>query len=175
MTTETDTRTDTTQVYRVYIKSTPEKIWTAITDPEWNSRYGYAAPGFYELQPGGSYRSTPNDGMIEYARQNGFPMPDTIVDGEVIEVDPPRKLVQTWRLLMDPTTAAEPFTRLTWLIEPTANQPGVCKLTVTHELAGAPASAATVSGSDETGAGGGWAWILSDLKSLVETGKTFND
>jgi hypothetical protein len=51
----------------------------------------------------------------------------------------------------------------------------VCKLTVTHELAGAPATAAMVSGSDEEGAGGGWAWILSDLKSLVETGKTFND
>ena len=165
----------TTQVYRVWIKASREKIWQAIVDPEWNTRYGYAAPGFYDLRPGGTYRSTPNDGMIEYAKQNGFPMPDTIVDGEVLEADPPRLLVQTWRLLMDPATAAEPFTTVTYLIEESKTQPGVCKLTVTHELAGAPATAAMVSGSDEGGAGGGWAWILSDLKSLVETGKTFND
>jgi uncharacterized protein YndB with AHSA1/START domain len=165
----------TTQVYRVWIKASREKIWQAIVDPEWNTRYGYAAPGFYDLRPGGTYRSTPNDGMIEYAKQNGFPMPDTIVDGEVLEADPPRLLAQTWRLLMDPATAAEPFTTVTYLIEESKTQPGVCKLTVTHELAGAPATAAMVSGSDETGAGGGWAWILSDLKSLVETGRTFND
>ena len=165
----------TTQVYRVWIKASPEKIWQAIVDPEWNARYGYAAPGFYDLRPGGTYRSTPNDGMIEYAKQNGWPMPDTIVDGEVLEADPPRLLVQTWRLLMDPATAGEPFTTVTYLIEESKTQPGVCKLTVTHELAGAPATAAMVSGSDEDGAGGGWAWILSDLKSLVETGTTFND
>ena len=165
----------TTQVYRVWIKASREKIWQAIVDPEWNARYGYAAPGFYDLRPGGTYRSTPNDGMIEYAKQNGWPMPDTIVDGEVLEADPPRLLVQTWRLLMDPATAAEPFTTLTYLIEESKTQPGVCKLTVTHELAGAPATAAMVSGADEDGAGGGWAWILSDLKSLVETGTTFND
>jgi uncharacterized protein YndB with AHSA1/START domain len=102
-------------------------------------------------------------------------MPDVIGDGEVIEVDPPRLLKQTWRLLMDPTTAAEPFTTLTYEIEESKTQPGVCKLTVTHDLAGAPATAAVVSGSDDAGAGGGWAWVLSDLKSMVETGKTFND
>jgi uncharacterized protein YndB with AHSA1/START domain len=165
----------TTQVYRVYIKASPEKIWQAIVDPEWNTRYGYAAPGFYELSPGGSYRSTPNEGMIQYAEQNNFPMPDIIGDGEVIEVDPPRLLKQTWRLLMDPTTAAEPFTTLTYEIEESKTQPGVCKLTVTHDVARAPATAAVVSGSDDAGAGGGWAWVLSDLKSMVETGKTFND
>ena len=164
-----------TQVYRVYIKADPERIWAAITDPEWNSRYGYAAPGFYELKPGGRYHSTPNDGMIDYAKQHGFDMPDVIGDGEVLEVDPPRRLVQTWRLLMDPTTAAEPFTRLTYEIDDSPNQPGVCRLTVTHELTDAPATAAMVAGNDESGAGGGWAWVLSDLKSLVETGKAFGD
>ena len=175
MTTTTSAAATTTQVHRVWIRATREKIWQAIVDPEWNRRYGYAAPGFYELRPGGSYRSTPNDGMIRYAEENGFEMPDTIVDGEVVEADPPRLLVQTWRLLMDPSTAAEPFSRLTYLIEESAAQPGVCKLTVTHELPGAPATAAMVAGSAEEGAGGGWAWVLSDLKSLVETGKTFND
>jgi uncharacterized protein YndB with AHSA1/START domain len=169
------TDTLTTQVYRVWIKATPERIWRAITDPEWNGRYGYAAPAFYELKPGGSYHSTANEGMKEFGRQNGFEVPDTIVDGEVIEADPPRRLVQTWRMLMDPTTAAEPFTTLTYEIEEAKTQPGVCKLTVTHELTGAPATAAMVAGTDDAGAGGGWAWILSDLKTLVETGSTFGD
>jgi uncharacterized protein YndB with AHSA1/START domain len=174
MTTPTTTTT-TTQVYRVWIRASREKIWQAIVDPEWNARYGYAAPGFYDLKAGGSYRSTPNEGMIRYAEENGFEMPDTIVDGQVIEADPPRLLVQTWRLLMDPSTAGEPFSTLTYLIEESSSQPGVCKLTVTHDLPGAPATAAMVAGAAEEGAGGGWAWILSDLKSLVETGKTFND
>jgi uncharacterized protein YndB with AHSA1/START domain len=173
MTTQTETLT--TQVYRVWIKASQDKIWAAIVDPEWNTRYGYAAPSFYDLKPGGSYHATANQGMKDYGQQMGFPVPDTIVDGEVVEVDPPRRLVQTWRMLMDPTTAAEPFTRLTYEIEESKTQPGVCKLTVTHQLAGAPATAAMVAGSDEAGAGGGWAWILSDLKSMLETGKTFND
>lgn len=50
----------------------------------------------------------------------------------IVEADPPRLLVQTWRLLMDPSTAAEPFSTLTYLIEGSASQPGVCKLTVTR-------------------------------------------
>ncbi|MFI5496890.1 SRPBCC domain-containing protein [Actinoplanes sp. NPDC051859] len=166
----------TTQVYRVWIKTTPEKIWTAITDPEWTVKYGYAAPSFYELRPGGAFRAAANEGMHAYAKENGFTIPDTIGDGEVIEVDPPRLLKQTWRMLMDPTTAAEPFTTLTYEIEELKSQPGVCRLTITHELTGAPATATMVAGSplDEAG-GGGWAWMLSDLKSLLETGAAMSD
>jgi uncharacterized protein YndB with AHSA1/START domain len=175
VTTNTDVSTDvTTQVYRVYIKATPQKIWDAITQPEWNARYGYGAPGMYDLRPGGAYRSTPSDEMRKYAAEQGFPMVEVIVDGEVIESDPPRKLVQTWRLLMDETTAREPFSRLTYEIAELAAQPGVCRLTVSHDLTGAPATAAMTSGAqEEHGAGGGWAWILSDLKTLVETGSPF--
>jgi uncharacterized protein YndB with AHSA1/START domain len=170
------TTTDlTTQVFRVWIKATPEKIWAAITDPGWNARYGYAAPQFYELKPGGAFHAAANDGMKEFAKAKGFDMPDTIIDGEIVEVDPPRKLVQTWRMLMDPTTSAEPFTTLTYEIEDAQMQPGVCKLTVTHELTGAPATATMVAGTGDGGAGGGWAWILSDLKTLIETGKTFGE
>ena len=113
--------------------------------------------------------------MKEFGRANGFEVPDTIVDGEVIEAEPPRRLVQTWRMLMDPTTAGEPFSTLTYLIEEGQLQPGVYRLTVTHQLTGAPATAAMVSGTDDGGAGGGWAWILSDLKTLVETNKTFGE
>jgi uncharacterized protein YndB with AHSA1/START domain len=171
MTTETDALAP--QVFRVWIKASPEKIWAAITDPEWNGRYGYAAPSFFELRKGGSFHSTANQGMKEAGVTHGFDVPDVIVDGEVLEAEPPRRLVQTWRMLMDPTTAAEPFTTLTYEIEDSKTQPGVCKLTLTHELRGAPVTAKMVAGTDEDGAGGGWAWILSDLKTLLETEKAF--
>ena len=170
----TDTTTAlTTQVYRVWIKATPERIWAAITDPEWNSRYAYQAPSHYELTKGGSFHATATKEMKEYAAANGFELPETIIDGEVLESEPPRRLVQTWRMLMDPSTAGEPFTTLTFEIEDAKMQAGVCKLTITHELTGAPATAAMVAGTDDMGAGGGWAWILSDLKTFLETGKNF--
>ncbi|WIM97626.1 SRPBCC domain-containing protein [Actinoplanes oblitus] len=160
-----------TKVFRIWIKATPERIWEAITDPEWTARYGYAAPQFYELKKGGKYYSTATQEMKDYAGANGFTLPEVIVDGEVLEADPPRRLVQTWRMLMDPTTAAEPFTTLSYDIE--HSSPGVCRVTITHELTGAPATAAMVQGNQDATAdgGGGWAWVLSDLKSLLETGK----
>ncbi|MDQ3219049.1 MAG: SRPBCC domain-containing protein [Actinomycetota bacterium] len=94
-----------------------------------------------------------------------------VVDGEVIEADPPHKLVQTWRMLMmGPTQAPEGFTRLTWEIEEI--QSGVTKLTVVHDLEGAPQTAVMVAGGMEAdGAGGGWNEILSGLKTLLETGE----
>jgi uncharacterized protein YndB with AHSA1/START domain len=153
----------TTQIYRVYIKATPEAIWDAITKPEWTDRYGYTGLAEYDLRPGGAFRVVAGKGMEEA----GFS--GVMVDGEVIEADPPRKLVQTWRLVMDPELEAQGFTRLTYEIETEA---GASKLTVTHDLEGAPELAKLVAGeSADTGAGGGWSWILSDLKSLLETGK----
>jgi uncharacterized protein YndB with AHSA1/START domain len=162
-----------TKVFRIWIKATPEKIWEAITDPAWNARYGYGTPQSYELRKGGRYEALASQDMKDYAAANGFPMADVVVDGEVLESEPPRRLVQTWRMLMDPTTAAEPFTTLTYDIEDSGG-PGVCRLTITHELTNAPAHAAMVQGNPDAGAdgGGGWAWVLSDLKSLLETGKT---
>ena len=53
-----------TQVYRVYIKAPQQAVWDAITQPEWNKRYGYQAPGEYELRPGGAYRGLASDGMV---------------------------------------------------------------------------------------------------------------
>ena len=161
----------TLQVYRVYIKVAPEKVWQAITDPEWNGRYGYGAPQFFELRPGGSYRSTASEEMRKVSDEMGYGIPDVVVDGEVLEADPPRKLVQTFRMLMSPDAAADGFTKLTYEISEVA--PGVSRLTVTHDVTGAPNLAAVVAGAYEDqggGGGGGWAWILSDLKSLLETG-----
>jgi hypothetical protein len=72
-------------------------------------------------------------------------------------------------MLMDPGLKAEGFTRLTHEIE--ALDGGVTKLTIIHELEGAPTPAAMVGGEHEAeGAGGGWAWVLSDLKSVLESG-----
>lgn len=97
-------------------------------------------------------------------------VPEVAVDGEVVEADPPRKLVQTFRILMDPSIAAEGFTRLTYEIA--EREGGVCALTVTHDVTGAPGMAALMRGDFEAmGAGGGWAWTLSGLKTLLETGK----
>ena len=164
----------TTQVHRVYIKATPERIWQAITDPAWNGRYGYGAAQHYELRPGGRYLSHPSEQMKQAAAAMGWDLPEVIVDGEVQELDPPRRLVQTWRMLMDPTAAAEGFSRLTWEIEGPGKD-GVCRLTVTHELTGMPSLAAMTSGDNAFGemGGGGWPWILSDLKTLLETGEAF--
>lgn len=157
----------TTQVYRVYIKASPEQIWDAITNPDWTERYGYGGRGEYELRPGGAYRGHSSEAM------RGHGAPELAVDGEVIEADPPRKLVQTWRMLMDDRMAVEGFTRLTYEIEP--RKEGVTRLTVVHELEGAPTLQLLMSGGmEDGGAGGGWSWVLSSLKTLLETGHSLD-
>jgi uncharacterized protein YndB with AHSA1/START domain len=155
---------ETVQVHRVYIKATANAIWDAITTPEWTARYGHRGLSDYDLRPGGAFTGRANEGMIARG------VPEVAVDGEVVEVDPPRRLVQTFRMLMDPGLAAEGFTRLTYEIDERDN--GVCSLTVTHDLSGAPGLAALMRGDYEAmGAGGGWPWTLSGLKTLLETGK----
>ncbi len=161
--TPTDTAAPTTQVYRIYIRATPQQVWDAITQPEYVAKYGYGGILEADLRPGGAMKVRASQEFLDAGA------PDVIVDGEILEADPPRKLVQTWRMLMDPTMAEEGFTRLTHEIAEVPHA-GV-RLTVTHELENAPALAAMVAGTQEdSGAGGGWAWILSDLKSLLETG-----
>lgn len=163
------TQTATTQVYRIYIKATAQQIWQAITDPEWTNRYGYTGYAHYDLRPGGEYKVVPNDEFKAQAEAFSGQALDLVLDGEVLEADPPHKLVQTWRLLMDPDIQAEGFTKLTYEIQEVM---GGCALTLVHELENAPKLALMVAGSDidPASGGGGWAWVLSDLKSLLETG-----
>jgi uncharacterized protein YndB with AHSA1/START domain len=165
--TETTAPTRTiTQVHRVFIRATAQQVWDAITDPAWNQRYGYHSPSEYDLRPGGAFRVLPNKEMLAHGA------PDVIIDGEVVAADPPHRLVQTWHAMFTPEMDAEGPTRLTWELE--EQPPGLTRLTVTHELMNAPSTAWTVAG-DNPNAGGGWPMMLSDLKTLLETGKAFQD
>jgi uncharacterized protein YndB with AHSA1/START domain len=165
MTTSTETAV-TTQVYCVYIKAAPQAIWDAITRPEWTERYGYGGRAVYQpdVRPGATYRGMTSEVM----RSVGAP--DVGVEGEVVEADPPNRLVQTFRMVMDEELASEGFTRLTYEIQEGAA--GVTKLTLIHELEGAPKLAVLMSGGlEDMGVGGGWSWVLSDLKTLLESGR----
>ncbi len=147
----------TRQIHRVYIKATPQAVWDAITQPDWTEKYGYGGRSEYDMRPGGAFRTVASPEM------QALGMPEIVIDGEVIECDPPRLLVQTWRARW----GDEPATTLTYEIS--ARTDGVVCLTVTHDLVGAPETASMVAGAVE-GAGGGWAEVLSDLKTLLETG-----
>lgn len=162
--TMTDGRT--TEVFRVYIKATPEAVWEAITSPEWTERYGYHTRGEYVLEPGGAYRALATAEMKEFGGT-----PDVVVDGEVLEADPPRRLVQTWRMHFAADMIEEGFTTVTWDVEPETDE--LTRLTVTHDVTDAPIMNAMILGGPTKlrEGGGGWPWILSDLKSLLESGQ----
>ena len=148
------------QVHCVYIKASLEDVWRGLTSAEITAKYGYGAPVEIELTPGGSFRQLASDEM----KLHGGPA--VIADGEVLEVRAPERLVHTTRFLWDPETLAEGHTVVSYKLETSAS--GATKLTVLHLLEGAPKTAALVAGE---GTGGGWPEILSDLKTLLETGK----
>ena len=154
----------TTQVYEVYIRATPQAIWEAITSPDWTVKYGYRGVVDFELRPGGKYRAHATPDMCAIG------LPDVVVDGIVESADPPHRLVHTYRFLFNDAHKAEGFTRVTWEIEKVAS--GFSRLTVVHELEGAPMMAGMVASKFSEMGAGGWAWILSDLKSLLETGRS---
>jgi len=139
-----------TQVYAVFIRATPEQVWDAITKPEFTTRYFHGTKIESTFEPGTPYLSVAGE-------EN-----ETVVDGEILESDPPRLLKHSWRALYDADQAEEPHSRVTWEIEP--QDGGVTKLTVTHDqLEAAPKTAASVAG--------GWEYVLSGLKTLLETGE----
>ena len=164
MAAETKASIATTQVYEVYIKTSPQAIWDAITSPEWTVKYAYRGAVEFDLRPGGAYKAHSTAAM------RSFGLPDVVVDGVVELAEPPRKLVHTYRFLFSDQNKAEGFTRVTWEIEKVAAD--FCRLTVVHELEGAPIMANMVASKFSEQGTGGWAWILSDMKTLLETGSS---
>ncbi len=148
MTTATEPDT-TTQVYQLYIKATQEEVWDAITDPEIVAKFFHGAQVESTYEVGTPIRSLSPDRT------------ETWGENIVLECDRPRRLVHTWRSLYNPDLAAEPESRVTWEIE--AQPGGFAKLTLIHDrLDASPKTAGSVKG---------WSYILSNLKTVVETGE----
>lgn len=142
------------QVHQVFIRATPEQVWDAITKPEFTAKYFYGSTFETDGKPGSAMRQYAPDGKTLWR------------DDHIIESDPPRRLVHSWRSLYDPELAAEPASRVTWEIEAQAG--GVTKLTVIHDqLEASPRTAARVSG--------GWMFIISGMKTVLETGGALSD
>ena len=140
------------KVYEIYIKTTPERLWQAITEPALRAKYSFGVGHFSEWTPGSALSARTTE-------MNGAPGLE-IADGENIEVEPPRRLVQTFRALWSDEVKAEGHSRVTWEIEPIGDS---CRLTVTHDQ--------LRDGANEQ-LYGGWPMILSGLKTLLETGGT---
>jgi uncharacterized protein YndB with AHSA1/START domain len=133
------------KVFEIYIKTTPERLWRAITDTEMRAKYTFGAAITSDWTPGSTYRGV----------GTGAP----ILEGENLEVDSPRRLVQSFRALWGDDVKAEGTSRVTWEIAPVGDS---CRLTVTHDQL-------REGGNDQIY--GGWPMILSGLKTLLETGE----
>jgi uncharacterized protein YndB with AHSA1/START domain len=136
----------TMTVFEIYIKTTPERLWEAITDGELRKRYSFGVGTESEWTEGSEYRS-------------GVPGVVDIASGENVEVDPPRRLVQTFTALWSEDVKREGSSRVIWEIEPVGSS---CRLSVTHDQLGETANSELF---------GGWPMILSGLKTLLETGE----
>jgi DNA-binding transcriptional ArsR family regulator/uncharacterized protein YndB with AHSA1/START domain len=133
------------KVFEIYIRTTPERLWDALTDRETRSKFQFGAYVDSEWKPGSPYAVTTGAGAM------------TLIEGENLEVDPPRRLVQSARMLWGDDVKAEGTSRVTWEIEPVGDS---CRLTVTH-------SELNHDANDQLY--GGWPMILSGLKTWIET------
>ena len=136
----------TMTVFETYIKTTPERLWEAITDPELRARYSFGVRTESEYTNGSHYKASV-PGVID------------IAEGENLEVDPPRRLVQSFNALWSDEVKAAGTSRVTWEIEPVGSS---CRLRVTHDQLAEDANSELY---------GGWPMILSGLKTLLETGE----
>jgi len=137
------------KIYEIYIKTTPERLWTAITDSETRARFQFGNRFTSDLTPGSRFEVT-NPGAPGLV----------LAEGENLEVDPPRRLVQTMHALWSDEVKAEGTSRITWEINEIA--PDSCVLTVTHDQLREGANGQLY---------GGWPMILSGLKTWLETGE----
>ncbi|MDX6643688.1 MAG: hypothetical protein QOD76_1650 [Solirubrobacteraceae bacterium] len=135
------------KVFEIYIKTTPERLWEAITDNECRQKYNFGVGVTSDWTPGSRYEAAHPTAGVE------------IAEGENLEVDPPRRLVQSFNALWGDDVKAEGTSRVTWEIEPVGDS---CQLTVTHDQLREGANDQLY---------GGWPMILSGLKTLLETGE----
>ena len=135
------------KVFEIYIKTTPERLWQAITDPVMRGKYNFGAQIISDFTPGSRYE------------QRHANAPTLLGEGENLEVDPPRRLVQSMRALWGEDVKSEGTSRITWEIKPVGDS---CQLTVTHDQLREGANDQLY---------GGWPMILSGLKTLLETGE----
>ncbi len=138
-------------VYQIYIRATPERLWQALVDGDLTRQYYFGCRVESDWRPGSPYRLVDDTGAA-------------LVTGENVEVDPPRRLVQTFGAPWAPEVGREGPSTVTWEIEPVGDAGQTCRLTLVHD------------GIDPTSARGkelaaGWAQILSGLKTLLETGE----
>jgi uncharacterized protein YndB with AHSA1/START domain/DNA-binding transcriptional ArsR family regulator len=139
---------DMEKVFEIYIKTTPERLWEAITDSEMRQKYNFGVGVSSDWTPGSHY-----EGVHPKA-------PGALLEGENLEVEPPRRLVQSFTALWGESVKQEGTSRVTWEIEPVGDS---CRLTVTHDQLHENANSELY---------GGWPMILSGLKTLLETGET---
>jgi uncharacterized protein YndB with AHSA1/START domain len=133
------------KIFEIYIKTTPERLWQALTDTEMRRKYTFGAVVTSDWTQGSSYQAAGHGALI--------------FEGENLEVDPPRRLVQSFRALWDDDVKSEGTSRVTYEIEPVGDS---CRLTVTHDQLREGANAQLY---------GGWPMVLSGLKTLLETGE----
>jgi len=139
---------DTVAVFEIFIKTTPEHLWEAITDPKQRAQYSFGVETHSDWASGSSYEASV-PGVID------------IASGENLEVEPPRRLVQSFNALWSDDVKAAGTSRVTWEIEPVGDD--ACRLTVVHDQLPEDANPELY---------GGWPMILSGLKTLLETGET---
>ena len=135
------------KVFEIYIRTTPARLWQAITDPKVRARYQFGARIESDWTSGSSYRVTHDKA------------PGPLIEGENLEIDPPRRLVQSYHAVWGEDVAAEGTSRVTWEIEPVGES---CRLTVAHDHLREHADEHLY---------GGWPMILSGLKTWLETGQ----
>jgi uncharacterized protein YndB with AHSA1/START domain len=139
-------------VYVTYIRTTPQKLWQALLNPEFTSRYWCEMRQESDWKPGASWRSIIPDGRVGDS-------------GEILEIEPERRLVLTWRNEFKPELRAEGFSRLTYELEKLGES---VKLTIIHEMDKPDSKFIDAVSS-------GWPMILASLKSLLETGEPLEE
>jgi uncharacterized protein YndB with AHSA1/START domain len=136
------------KVFEIYIRTTPERLWEAITDPDQRAKYNFGSTYTSDFKPGSRFE-------VSHPKADGL-----LGEGENLEVDPPRRLVQNMVALWSDEVKSEGTSRITWEIEPIGEDS--CRLTVTHDQ--------LREGANEE-LYGGWPMILSGLKTWIETGE----